>query len=739
MKLETAKFGKQAVSTTDSTIKMRFDENAMPAIFSMFTEKIYSNPIGTIVREITSNAFDSHIEANVNKPVLIKLTKDKHTELHYISFIDFGVGMSPERVNSVYSVYMKSTKNSDNTQIGGFGLGGKTPLAYRRYIKGLDEYDNSFNVITIHNGIKYYYLVHEGENEPMVTLFHTEETTEHNGTEVKIQVLQNDINKFVRELKLQLFYFENIVFEGFNDYNYNLNDYQILNAKTFLYRDNTYSRNIHICLGRVAYPIDFNALGLNTYEYEVPVAIKLNIGDIEVTPSRESLKYTEATVKFLKEKIGEVKKEITEIANKYASNVRTLNEYYDFKGDFQNLTLSDKHELYITNHFLSFNDLKLINFKYDGLYIPSKATVFNALFKVKDFGTNKMLKNRLSTNGILSTDILKNYHIFYVEDEFKRVLKKQQYLNSLCDAFHVLTKKDINVYLDNLLILFKVNESERNTFSKQIVEIQNEIMDIVRTDCSNYDTLVVPKTFVAERANKKIENEFNVKFKTNSYSSSYYKMTTKQLKEYNGIVFYGFRDDEYKFNNATPIIRYLFDDVELVRNFYYNRPINYNNKKSIMFIEIAKNNEQHMKFAKKAYHIDYIYEKLFYRKLDSVMYSLNLVDADIKYDSINRLFLRSDFNLVNPQLSKMVSEVKMDVERMFKLRTKDIDYCMHEVKRYYEDIAEKSKDILSLEKKIDKILEIQKKNVNRLNLLNISRYTEFDSEVVDVLKRVLIF
>ena len=158
-----------------------------------------------------------------------------------------------------------------------------------------------------------------------------------------------------------------------------------------------------------------------------------------------------------------------------------------------------------------------------------------------------------------------------------------------------------------------------------------------------------------------------------------------------------------------------------------------------MFIEIAKNNEQHMKFAKKAYHIDYIYEKLFYRKLDSVMYSLNLVDADIKYDSINRLFLRSDFNLVNPQLSKMVSEVKMDVERMFKLRTKDIDYCMHEVKRYYEDIAEKSKDILSLEKKIDKILEIQKKNVNRLNLLNISRYTEFDSEVVDVLKRVLIF
>lgn len=54
MKLDVNKFGNE-IETTGESIKMRLSDNATSMIFQMFTKNIYSNPIGSIVREITSN------------------------------------------------------------------------------------------------------------------------------------------------------------------------------------------------------------------------------------------------------------------------------------------------------------------------------------------------------------------------------------------------------------------------------------------------------------------------------------------------------------------------------------------------------------------------------------------------------------------------------------------------------------------------------------------------------------
>ena len=104
-------------------------QDSSSVVFRMFTDTIYSNRVGTVVREITSNCFDSHIEAGVNTPVVIRKTHDTTDDTHYVSFIDFGVGMSPDRVENIYGVYFESTKRDNNDEIGGFGIGGKTPLA----------------------------------------------------------------------------------------------------------------------------------------------------------------------------------------------------------------------------------------------------------------------------------------------------------------------------------------------------------------------------------------------------------------------------------------------------------------------------------------------------------------------------------------------------------------------------------------------------------------------------------
>jgi sensor histidine kinase regulating citrate/malate metabolism len=111
MKLE-AIYSDQEVETLDAqkTIKFGFDKNAQQMIFSMFSRNIYSNPIGSVVREITSNCFDSHVEANVSDPVILKLTNENNQ--HYISFIDVGVGISPERMATQYAsgFFLNKTK-----------------------------------------------------------------------------------------------------------------------------------------------------------------------------------------------------------------------------------------------------------------------------------------------------------------------------------------------------------------------------------------------------------------------------------------------------------------------------------------------------------------------------------------------------------------------------------------------------------------------------------------------------
>ena len=101
------------------------DESQLPLLFKLLRTSMYSNKIGSIVREITSNCVDAHTEAGVlDTPVEIEYTpQDSLTGKHdAITFRDFGPGIDPERMNNVFRKYLSSTKRDSNDQIGGFGL-----------------------------------------------------------------------------------------------------------------------------------------------------------------------------------------------------------------------------------------------------------------------------------------------------------------------------------------------------------------------------------------------------------------------------------------------------------------------------------------------------------------------------------------------------------------------------------------------------------------------------------------
>src|ERR1035437_9565868 len=123
MKYDINKYSDVDLETTTIEQEMVLSKDSTGMIFQIFSKNMYSNPIGSVVREITSNCFDSHVEAKTDFPVVIRKNIDKLTGEISISFIDFGVGMSPERIDKVYRQYFTSTKRGDNSQIGCFGLG----------------------------------------------------------------------------------------------------------------------------------------------------------------------------------------------------------------------------------------------------------------------------------------------------------------------------------------------------------------------------------------------------------------------------------------------------------------------------------------------------------------------------------------------------------------------------------------------------------------------------------------
>ena len=84
-------------------------------IFDVLRSKLYSNPILAICREISCNARDAHREMGKSDlPIQIYLPNNLEP---YYKIKDWGPGLSPDRINSIYTKYGSSTKREDNLQV----------------------------------------------------------------------------------------------------------------------------------------------------------------------------------------------------------------------------------------------------------------------------------------------------------------------------------------------------------------------------------------------------------------------------------------------------------------------------------------------------------------------------------------------------------------------------------------------------------------------------------------------
>ena len=286
------------------TVNYGVDTSNLPMLFSLLRTNLYSNVRGSIIRELVSNVVDAHTEAGKPDAVGEIEWVDQNTLLGIdcqLIIRDFGVGLSPERMRTIYGNYLSSTKRDSNDQIGGFGLGSKSPFAYT----------DSFFVQTVFDGIKYKYLCYIDETQlGSISNLLEVETTEPNGTEIIIPIKKpsEDKQSFSQAIQDQLPYFKNLKFINIEKPKTTI----LHEEEDFVIVENGI-RDLHIILGTVAYTINYDSMRINHYGLNYLgccIGLKFGIGELQPTMSREGLFYTEASINKINAKINKVKNRI---------------------------------------------------------------------------------------------------------------------------------------------------------------------------------------------------------------------------------------------------------------------------------------------------------------------------------------------------------------------------------------------------------------------------------------------
>lgn len=294
--------------------------HATATAYKIMFSGIYEHKVAAIVRELSCNAYDSHVEAGKESvPFTITLPNPLHM---YFEIEDYGVGLDDEGVRGVFINMFDSTKTTSNFLVGCMGLGSKTPYSYT----------DVFTIVARKNGMERTYSAYIGsDGAPTVNLLYEKETAECNGVKISVPVKEDDIHKFKWEAQWVLSFFETPpIVRGDFDFAFTGIVQQLKDRGwvKFVKNDYSFSDLYHIghwyaVMGGVCYRLNKSTLfekfmdqGIehvfgSRYGSET-VFIHFDIGELEFAASRETLSNTEYTLNNLNNKIEKILKEFKE-------------------------------------------------------------------------------------------------------------------------------------------------------------------------------------------------------------------------------------------------------------------------------------------------------------------------------------------------------------------------------------------------------------------------------------------
>lgn len=335
-------------------------------MFKILSDSLYSDKVMAVIRELATNAYDSHISAGNKNSFKVTLPTAANPNF---SVRDYGTGLSQKDMEHLYTTYGASNKNDSNDFVGCLGLGSKSPFAYTK----------SFTTTSYFNGTQYTYIAAIDEaGVPTLNLIHSTDTNEPNGLEISFAVKQYDFQEFSQKAIRIFHYFKmKPIIEGgvYWDFTKEYSQRNVvidgegwrvcrLNNDNMKFPSSYYriQSGVVALMGNIAYPVEvshlvgeekaetpdhiakwnraFNKADIASWKVFVAeiidqglyLELDFGIGELEMDVSREGLQYTKNVVKTLREKTQdifvELKKNFSDKIATAKTKVEAIQTYY---------------------------------------------------------------------------------------------------------------------------------------------------------------------------------------------------------------------------------------------------------------------------------------------------------------------------------------------------------------------------------------------------------------------------
>jgi len=312
-------------ATTEMVISKEGMAHLMKTLSNM-----YNDPKLAVIREYFTNGLDSHVMAGQTAPVEVSLPTS-YNNMYVVQ--DFGVGMSVDDINNIYSQYGASTKRGSNDQIGAFGLGAKSALAIA----------NQFTLVTIKDGVKATVLVQKSASGiNTMSVVSVLETEDANGVTVSIPVddpysFNSKAREFFRFVDPGMVLVDGYAPTSIFDSVTKLEDISAPGVDAYVDISRSYGTS-YVIMGQVAYALTTEnieeaseRLGISsTYQLRsIPVYFKVPIGAVDLTPNREGLLFNDKTNTLIDLLIEEYMESVKQTAQTAVDAVESRFEVYD--------------------------------------------------------------------------------------------------------------------------------------------------------------------------------------------------------------------------------------------------------------------------------------------------------------------------------------------------------------------------------------------------------------------------
>jgi len=418
------------------------DSSAQMVIDSLIN--LYSDPIGSLVREIVSNAVDANRERDLKVKGEIPLeegvddlkyfAKDKpQVEVSYvdgnsllgidhsITIQDFGNGLSPDRVKKVFTVFGTSTKRATDSLIGGFGIGCKVPFSYT----------DTFYVRATHNGVARLYMLYKGNALPSMDLVSEAPSDDKNNTIITIPLKDRyEVQQFEKKIESQLKFFTNVVYKGFPTITAFSPEIEY-ESEHIILPSSCKPNELSAIIGRVVYPINFGLLK-DAHGKIAQGYLRFKIGELDLVPSRENLRYTEKTVEAIKAKLAIVKVDSLAAIQDRLDNITDLAEHYvstnqlqDYSsGHYYNSPSNENGAIDALGYLARYSPKKIVLTGYNTNMYKCLNEYIKLTYDMRKPTTNHR-QNRVNNFTMVETyasDVLRALHadkeVYYVEGKY---------------------------------------------------------------------------------------------------------------------------------------------------------------------------------------------------------------------------------------------------------------------------------------------------------------------------------